>query len=428
MSILDSAELLLQAKNYSGSGAWLDESGNGHDAQLGSTSGADTNDPLFKAHDGFQYVNCPGTSGNWMVDLSQPASSTVAAEEVATLAVWFRQDTGGTFDVLFSTTGGGGTYDGVGLRSGGSSTRRPDYRIGDGTAEVNPSTTPATISLNVWHHLAVTIDHTTAVDLAIFYFDGATVGSDQDISALGELTSDQLSICAQGTSSGNYPGDIATVEMYKDIATAAEISTAFNAGVGTLLVDATSPVTVVDFSDTTIVAEPYASVTDPQSNVYTINRSSSGLVSTVVDQDMFLLTTDDYFEIADDAALDFGNTDDFSGIVIFRTNTVAAGDDVLLAKKDNLTTSLGYVLLRSTAAGKFIIADGTLDDDDTAGTIAIHTLASVGGVRNTTDDDIEAFKDGTGSGSATTDSTTTTLANAFPLRIGATSNTAASFF
>lgn len=32
MSILDSAVLLLQAKNYSGSGNWLDESGNGHDA------------------------------------------------------------------------------------------------------------------------------------------------------------------------------------------------------------------------------------------------------------------------------------------------------------------------------------------------------------------------------------------------------------
>ena len=47
MAVIDSAELLLQAKNYSGSGAWQDESGNGHHAQLGSTSGADTNDPQF---------------------------------------------------------------------------------------------------------------------------------------------------------------------------------------------------------------------------------------------------------------------------------------------------------------------------------------------------------------------------------------------
>ena len=38
MSILDSAVLLLQAKNYSGSGDWLDESGNGHDAQFGDGS------------------------------------------------------------------------------------------------------------------------------------------------------------------------------------------------------------------------------------------------------------------------------------------------------------------------------------------------------------------------------------------------------
>ena len=114
-------------------------------------------------------------------------------------------------------------------------------------------------------------------------------------------------------------------------------------------------------------------------------------------------------------------------MAVFETNVVAAGTDVLVAKKDNLTTSLGYALTRATATAQGIIADGTLDDDDTVATVAIHTTHTAAFVRDTTGDDIEAFLDGTGSGSATTDSTTTTLANAFPLRIGATSNTAASF-
>ncbi len=67
MTILDSAEVLLQAKNYGGSTEWLDESGNGHHAQFGTTAGADTNDPLPKTHSGGvagNYVHFPGTAGN----------------------------------------------------------------------------------------------------------------------------------------------------------------------------------------------------------------------------------------------------------------------------------------------------------------------------------------------------------------------------
>ena len=56
MTILDSAELLLQAKNYSGSGNWLDETANSHD---GVNSGT-----LFKAHTGDNYVFLPGTASN----------------------------------------------------------------------------------------------------------------------------------------------------------------------------------------------------------------------------------------------------------------------------------------------------------------------------------------------------------------------------
>ncbi len=63
MSILDSAEVLMQASNYSGSGAWLDEA-NSHDAQLGTTSGGDAADPLYLAHTGANYVYFPGTAGN----------------------------------------------------------------------------------------------------------------------------------------------------------------------------------------------------------------------------------------------------------------------------------------------------------------------------------------------------------------------------
>ena len=159
-----------------------------------------------------------------------------------------------------------------------------------------------------------------------------------------------------------------------------------------------------------------------------VNDPVFDAANTTVDRDVFVFTTDDFFEIADTADLDFAGGDDFTAIVAFYTTTVAAGSDVLLAKKDDLTTAAGYALVRNAATGQGIVADGTLDDDDTAATILVNTLHTVAMVRNTGDDDIESFLDGVGSGSATTDSTTATLANALPLRIGATSGTAANFF
>lgn len=161
---------------------------------------------------------------------------------------------------------------------------------------------------------------------------------------------------------------------------------------------------------------------------YTLNRSSSGHMLNVIDRDWFFFSTDDYVEVADDAQLDFGASDPLTVVAVVRPYTVAAGSDVIVAKKDDLTTAAGWALVRASSAGQLVIADGTADDDDTAGTLVAHTASSIAGVRNVTDDDLEAFVDGAGSGSPTTDSTTATLANALPMRIGATSGTAANFF
>ena len=64
MSILDSAEALYRAKNYSGSGDWLDEV-NSHDAQFG-TGTPGTNDPLAKDLPAEQYIYSSGVDGNYI--------------------------------------------------------------------------------------------------------------------------------------------------------------------------------------------------------------------------------------------------------------------------------------------------------------------------------------------------------------------------
>lgn len=145
---------------------------------------------------------------------------------------------------------------------------------------------------------------------------------------------------------------------------------------------------------------------------------------------MFLLGTDNYFEIVDHANLDFSASENFTLMVAGRTYDVSPDEDhVLVFKKDNLTTSAGYGLYLESAddTAKFLIADGTLDDEDATPNLTAGNAFVVVGVKNETDDDIEAFLNGVGSGSPTTDSTTVGFANALPVRIGATSNTAANF-
>ncbi|MCH7637547.1 MAG: hypothetical protein IIA12_07775 [Proteobacteria bacterium] len=58
-----------------------------------------------------------------------------------------------------------------------------------------------------------------------------------------------------------------------------------------------------DFTDRGVVTEPFATFIEKSSNAatVTINRSATGRKSTVVDVPMFLLGTDDYLEIPDDA-------------------------------------------------------------------------------------------------------------------------------
>ena len=420
MSILSSAELLLQAKNYSGSGAWLDESGNGHDAQLGSTSGADTNDPLFKAYIPKKYCYFPGVNGNrW----STPSA---VGLDFTGLDAEFR------FDVTLADYTPAAQFE-WGRRIGSSPDQVFFGRVAtdgklslvvyvDGTASSTFTSTVATgVTDTVRQQFKIEFDGDdgSSGKAVKFYKRAVSVALDDDSVAwtqIGDTVTNATVMSWKAAPTATLVSSAASVEANYDLWR----WMMFDGIGGAVLFDAV-------FNDAT---EPFATFTERSSSAATVTIARSGvaLVSTVVDRDLFVLSTDNYFEIPDDAALDITAGDALTTMVVFRANTVASGSDVLLAKKDNLTTSLGYALVRNTTNSQGIIADGTLDDTDEKLTIAVHTLHTAAFVRNTVDDDIEAFLDGVGSGSATTDSTTTTLANAFPLRIGATSNTAASFF
>ncbi len=421
MSILDSAEWLRQLKNYSGSGAWLDEA-NSHDAQFGSTSGADTNDPLYKSLDAGQYVYLPGGTGNFLSAPDTAALSITGDVDLRARVALDDWTPGTTMDILskYTTTGSQRSYR-MAINTNGT--------IGFGWSTDGAGSTTFASSVapsvsdgdTIWLRVTFDVDDGASGSVITYYTAPGTIVAPvaADFTQLG--TTDTASntsifdstavVSVFGLNSGT--ANVAVGDCYR-----AQIYSGID---GTLEFDAA-------IADAT---EPYATFAERSSNAATVtfNRSSSGLMSTVIDRPWGLLTTNDYWEIPDDGNLDFSGSEDLTVMVMFRTNTVASGSDVLLAKKDDLTTAAGYALVRNAANGQGIIADGTADDDDTVTTVAVHTLHTLTMVRNTVDDDIEVFLDGVASGSATADSTTSTLANALVQRLGATAGaTPANFF
>ena len=404
MSILDSAELLLQARNYSGSGNWLDEA-NSHDAVFVG--------PLFKAYDVTvgQYIFLPGTTGNY---LSTPNAANNAhdnltdlwiagrfalddwtpAADTTLIAKWEDTSNERSYRFMVDTTG----VLRIGWSTNGAS----------GNVVEEDSTTAPTVSNGALLWVAATVD--ISVGTVKFYTGGS--GTTPVWVQLGTTVSgsgassihDGTAVLEVGTDNTGTAQHLLG-EVYD-----AEVKNGYDEGVGTLQFDLSS----------TAPTTPYATFAELSTNAttVTINRTSTGLVSTVVDRNMFLLTTNDRFEIPDDAQLDFTGSEALTVMSVFRPFNVSASSRVIAGKKSSNTGGAGYNLFQSGANAFFYIDDGTDINDGVAAGFVAQVLDSIAGVRNITDDDIEVFSTGSGSGGPTTDTTTGSLANALAFKIG----------
>ncbi len=416
MSSLATAVMVLQAKNYSGSGDWLDESGNSHDAA--------NNGALFKAYSAIQYVYLPGTAANYLYTPDAAALDLLGdiwiagkfaltdwtpGADTTLIAKWEDTSDERAYRLMVDTTGV--------LRLGWST---------DGTAAnvvEEDSTVAPTVTDGDALWVAGTLDVSTGI--VKFYTGGSaatptwvqlgTTVSGSGATSIGATTA-VLEVGSDNTGTAqNLTGDVYN----------AHVENGYDEGVGTLVFDA-------DLTDINAVTKPFATFTEASSQAatVTINRSTSGLVATAIDEAMWLLTTDDYLEVTDHADLDFLHTEAFTVLVAFRHDSNNSANAVLMGKKDGVANLAGYTLYMGTSDDIYIrIGDGDSGALDGLGIFGNKQTTYVAvGVRNTTDDDIEGFKDGVGSGSPATDTSETTHANAFPLRIGATSNAAGSYF
>jgi len=154
------------------------------------------------------------------------------------------------------------------------------------------------------------------------------------------------------------------------------------------------------------------------SNKWNVNRHTSGYVTALVEQPMFVFDgTDDYLEIDDLSIVD---SDDISVVVAYRNHMASNSTaEPLISSKANTANpgDEGFTLYDGTSHNAYaMISDGTTRHFDNAGT-DVDSPFRVAGFVFTNGADIEAFQDGTGSGSAQSTSVTDT-ASANNVRIG----------
>lgn len=407
--VLDRAIAYWKADQYDESGVLKDLSGNGHNAQLGSAAGADSNDPLFLPYDSTKYLYLPGSNGNY-ASTPDAAVLDITGDIDIRARVALDDWTPAATQTLVSKRGAAGQRSwqlDVVATSG-------VLRLGwteDGTTFILESSTAApTVSdgARLWIRATLDVDDGGGNYVVKFYTGGAgetpawvQLGATVTIAAGPTSIFSSTSPVECGSSVGGttqlMAGALYRAQIYDGIG-------------GTLVFDA-------DFST---AEEPYATFTESSANAatVTINRSSGGKKASLVDRDLFLLGTDDYFEVSDHADLDFALGEGLA-VVWFGRLYGTTANQALIAKKADLTTAAGYSLDRGTAnALRFMCADGTNTGDDVAGAITQGAATVVVGVRDVIADDLEVFASGSGSGSPTTDPTAATLANAGALRIG----------
>lgn len=137
--------------------------------------------------------------------------------------------------------------------------------------------------------------------------------------------------------------------------------------------------------------------------------------------DHFTFDGSQYFAIADNALLDFGLSDSFTVLVDAETSDVTPGSYMPMAGKQ-LTLgagNAGYLLYLQTDGNLYAyIADGSAASFDAVGGPTNDSRFAGALRRSVPADQVEAFFDGTGSGSPSTDGSTATLANSQPFTIG----------
>lgn len=400
-TLLSRAVAYHKVSEYGGSGALLDLSGNGHDAQFGSTVGADSNDPLYLAHDGTDYAYFPGLAGNYA---STPDSAAVSITGDLDLRIrtalgnvdvvqgaLIQKEEAGQFSYRFMVASGQlglylsqdgstvlpGAFSGTSLSAAGFVNgqkfwKRATWRQSDGRVQFFTSAEDVENSEDVTNWTQLGADKTIAI---ASIFDGsATLYLGTNGSYLHEHSLYRAQV---------YAG-LAGSDLRADF-------------------------------DPSRSAEPHASFVAATGETWTLNRAASGRKLALVDRPILLLGTDDYLEIADHADLDFGAGQDATVLVAFRRFGTPSGFGVYIGNATLADVDRGWAIYHnSTPAYAAFISDGVSSTD--TGNAPTDGEATVFAMRREAGTSLELLTDGVSAGSTASSVGDSSSANA--VRIG----------
>ena len=336
----------------------------------GATLNATNNGATRLPHDGTNYVYLPGVNGNYLstpdaaalditgdIDLRAKVAldDWTPAAEGYLLSKW---SSGQQSYILAVTTGGN-------LRL---------YWTTNGSTNIYRTSTVAlglTDGAVKWVRATLDVDNGASGHDAKFWTSddgsswtqlGTTVTTAGTTSIWSGSAPAEVGTISGGSSSTGGPGKYYRAQIYSGIG-------------GTLVLD-------VDTSVVTSGAATSFQSVDSSPKTVTVNRATSGKKACAVTASCWLLGTDDYIEVPDNANLDFAASDSFTVIAVHRAWATFGTNDVLVAKKANTTaTTQGW----SLTAGSSTAAQGQGQIGDGGGTTmhAEASRATTWGVYNT---------------------------------------------
>lgn len=416
-SILARAVFWTKAKGSNG--ALVDGSGRGHAIQHGSAAGADSNDPLWLPYGGTQYLYLPGNASN-DCSLSDSAALSITGDIDLRAAValddWTPSTINGLINKLNEISGGQRSYTFY-VETNGKLTLG---WTADGSAFLSATSTIAPTVADgalLLVRAVLDVDNGAAGKSVFFYTKTSTPGS-----AYADLRDNtgwtQLGTTVTTATTTSIFDGTTIVRLGSESTNSTPTSPMAGKFYAAAILNgiAGTEALLVNFADAT---EPFATFTESSSNAatVTINRSATGRKSTVVDRDLYLLGTDDYFEIADSDDLDFAALDSLTVCIALRR--YGASQNALLSKRVLLGgVGAGWILYSYTdSKAYFNIADGAVLTEAASGVISAGVLSLASGQRNVGSDQVLAYVEQV-AGTPVTDATTGSLANAEVFRIG----------
>lgn len=386
-------------------------------AQAGSAGTADSNDPKFLAHTGTDYVYLPGVAGNYL-SVPDEAALDITGDIDIRVHVALDDWTPAAQQVLSGKYGSGATTRSFNLQlSAGGLPTFVWVTAAQTTRSAGATAYPAVADgADLWLRATLDVDNGSSQYEVKFYTSadgsswtqlGSTVTGSTGVTDI-QATSEPVLVGAYAT--GSLP---AAGKFYR-----------------TIIKNGIDGTTVLDVDTSVITSGSAASFTAVTGQTVTINRSTSGRKSVAVVAPVWLLGTDDYFEVADNALLDFAAADSFTVLSVRRAWATLSTGAAMVAKKANTTaTTQGWALTTGTttaAQGQLQFGDGTAGVTAVSGSRASGELAVFHGVRRVAADTGTVFLNST-AGTPVTDSTTGALANGEVMRVGRLSGAGAGY-